>query len=474
MNYVLLIALLSPFVGAVLIGALDRFVSRRVVVLASLSLSLTSLAVARTHARVAGWSPDRLGLFLAVASLFIGLCVCHYAVRQFAGENRGRTFLAMALAIVGCVVSTDLSNAVWSLYVSWSATSIVTVLVLGVGGGARAHSALWRRAARSFVIGDVTLLIAFTSASAYSSGLSVFSSSNGHSHSVASVIVVTAAMVAAVARAGLTVRRSWVIDTVNAPTPVSALLHAGVVNAGALLIYRIQDVAGRSTALDLVLVTTCLAVLVILAPRIHARVDLKGQLAASTVAQMSLMLAALALGYPLLAFTHAVGHGLYKAGRFMSAGGAIDQRARLRRRRPSGTVVTLPWRTLGATTIVVVAATWGMIVGGDAPALMGVFGPAAVVVWWTRSATALRSVAAVWSGLILALLVYGALVAGLSQLVALDHGAAQWRAPWWSLGALVVTVVAANRWLHPNDGRRGDVDDSSVVRSSRDRIAVPS
>lgn len=474
MTLALSTCLLSPLLGAALISSLDRLVSRRVVVLISLLLSLTMLVVARPHSHVGWWSPDRLGWFLALASLIMGLCVCHYAARQFAGEERGRPFLAMALTIVGCVVSTDLSSTTLSLCLSWVATSVITVLLLRIDGVAGRSPSPWRRPAMTFAVGDFLLLVACAGAYAHSHGPSPLSPWHGRTHGIASVLLVAGAMIAAAGRAGLTLRRSWVFDTVNAPTAASALLHAGVVNAGALLIFRVQGIAGSSTPLDIVFAATCLVVLMTLTPRIHARVDLKGQLAASTVAQMSLMLAAMALGYPLLAFTHAVGHGLYKAGRFMSAGGAIDQRARLRRRLPRGTVLSRRARTLAALTLGLVAATWGASAGGDAPVLMSVFGPAAIVVWWTRSGSPLRSVTAVWSGLGLALLLYGALVAGLGQLLQLGHDTARWQAPWWSLGALVLIVVASNTVRHRKPSMPGQFADSVGVRPSAQRTSVPS
>lgn len=474
MNFALSMSLLSPFLGAAVIGAFDRFVPRRIVVIASLLLALSMLVVSRPGSRVGWWSPDRLGWFLAVASMIVGLCVCQYAARQFADEERGRPFLAAALTIVGGVVSTDLSRTTLALCLSWVVTSVSTILLLRVGGPVGRTASPWRRAAMTFIVCDFFLLVAFASAYAHSHGLSASSPWRGHMHGADSVLLVAGAMVAAAGRAGLTVRRSWVIDTVNAPTPASALLHAGVVNAGALLIFRAQNIAGPSTPLDLVLASTCLIVLASLTPRIHARVDLKGQLAASTVAQMSLMLTALALGYPLLAFTHAVGHGLYKAGRFMSAGGAIDQRARLRRRLPRGVVLSRRARYFAALMLGIVAATWGASVGGDAPALMGVFGPAAIAVWWSRSDSPVRSVTTVWSGLLLALLTYGTLVAGLGRLLVLDHHAAKWQAPWWSLGALVLMVVASNKWRHLALSAPDHLVETAAARSSNRKMSVPS
>ena len=474
MTLALSTCLLSPFLGAALIGSIDRYVSRRVIVLTSLLLSITMLVLARPRSHVGWWSPDRLGWFLALASLIMGLSVCHYAARQFAGEERGRNFLMIALTIVGCVVSTDLSNTTLSLCLSWVATSVATVLLLRIGGAGGRGSSTWRRSAMTFAFCDFLLLVACAGAYAHPHGASVLSPWRGRMHGVETTLLLAGTMIAAAGRAGLTFRRSWVFDTVNAPTAASALLHAGVVNAGALLIFRAQGIAGSSALLGVALATICLVVLMTLTPRIHARVDLKGQLAASTVAQMSLMLTALALGYPLLAFTHAVGHGLYKAGRFMSAGGAIDQRARLRRRLPRGTVLPGRARILAALALALIAATWGASAGSDAPALMGVFGPAAIVVWWTRSGSPLRSAAAVWSGLVLALLLYGALVARLGQFLALSHDAARWQAPWWSLGALVMIVVASTTWRSRKPSMLGHSADSVGVAPSGQWTSVRS
>ena len=109
------------------------------------------------------------------------------------------------------------------------------------------------------------------------------------------------------------------------------------------------------------------------------------------MAQMAFMLLAVGLGWSLLALTHLVGHGLYKAGRFMAAGGATEARARLRRRSATGTQQTLRWRIGGAVGILLVAWAAAQAIGADGFAAMAVFGPAAAVVWWARTATATRT-----------------------------------------------------------------------------------
>lgn len=472
MNVFLTMALVAPFLGAALIGVFDPRHVRRIVVITSLLLSLASLVVARPNSRVAWWSPDRLGWFLAVASLVIGLCVCHYAARQFEDEDRGRPFLTTALCVVGCVVSTDLSRTTVALGLSWVMTSVCTVLLLRQGGLERSTSSSWRRAAVTFIVSDGVLVTLFAIVCTRPHAPSALSPWSGHVHGIGALMLVAGAMIAAVGRAGLTLRRSWVTDTINAPTATSALLHAGVVNAGALLVFRAEGLADAPIFLNLVLAACCLVVLVVLAPRIHTRVDLKGQLAASTVAQMSFMLMALAFGYPLLAFTHAVGHGFYKAGRFMAAGGAIEQRAQLRRRLSIGTLlsrVTRSFAVVGIGTVAAIGATW---LGGDAPAVMGVFAPAAIVVWWSRSRSALRSSLAVWSTLVATLVAYAALVTVIGGFLALGQTPTAWRAPWWSLGVAVMTVAVSTIRGFSTPSRSPDIEGVPMKVRSVGEMAV--
>ncbi len=128
---------------------------------------------------------------------------------------------------------------------------------------------------------------------------------------------------------------SWLPDTMETPTPVSALMHAGIINAGGFLILRLNALVllsplAMATLALFGVFTALFASLVMLT---HA--SIKRSLAFSTVAQMGFMMLECGVGAFSLALLHLVAHSLYKAHAFLSSGGAVHQpRATLPRPLP--------------------------------------------------------------------------------------------------------------------------------------------
>jgi NAD(P)H-quinone oxidoreductase subunit 5 len=114
----------------------------------------------------------------------------------------------------------------------------------------------------------------------------------------------------------------WIIEVMETPTPVSALLHAGIVNAGGFLILRYSGIVALSVpALDTLAVVGGLTALfgsVVLLPQTSIKVSL----AYSTIAQMGFMMLECGLGAFSAALLHILAHSLYKA--FLSSGSVID------------------------------------------------------------------------------------------------------------------------------------------------------
>ena len=116
---------------------------------------------------------------------------------------------------------------------------------------------------------------------------------------------------------------SWLPDTMETPTPVSALMHAGIINAGGYLIIRLHPLVTLSPAALTALAvfgafTGLFASLVMLT---HASV--KRALAFSTVAQMGFMMLECGLGAFSLAMLHLIAHSLYKAHAFLASGSTV-------------------------------------------------------------------------------------------------------------------------------------------------------
>jgi NAD(P)H-quinone oxidoreductase subunit 5 len=116
----------------------------------------------------------------------------------------------------------------------------------------------------------------------------------------------------------------WLMEVMETPTPVSALLHAGIINAGGFLVLRLADVLLLAKpALDLLALiggaTALFGSLVML-----TQTSVKAQLAYSTIAQMGFMLLQCGLGAFSAALLHIVAHSLYKAHAFLSSGSVMD------------------------------------------------------------------------------------------------------------------------------------------------------
>jgi NAD(P)H-quinone oxidoreductase subunit 5 len=192
----------------------------------------------------------------------------------------------------------------------------------------------------------------------------------------------------------------WLIQVMEAPTPVSALMHAGIVNAGAFLVIRMSPVLSHSElALGLLavvgLVTLALASLVML-----TQTSIKVSLAWSTSAQMGFLLLECGLGLYSLAMLHLVAHSLYKAHAFLASGSGVDAF-----RAPAiaaGSGGFRPGRMLaalltGGLIAVAVAAAFG-ITGREQPALLA----GGAIVGIAASQLLLQTAAAMGSGAFLA------------------------------------------------------------------------
>jgi NADH-quinone oxidoreductase subunit L len=147
-------------------------------------------------------------------------------------------------------------------------------------------------------------------------------------------------LLAAFAKSAQFPLHTWLPYTMDGPTPVSALMHAGIVNAGGFLINRFAPVFVHTDgvlllALAVGLVTTILGSLMML-----MQSDIKKALGYSTMGQMGYMVMECGLGAFSLAIFHLIAHGVFKATLFLDSGGLIAQ-ARKDPNIPEGEIYSL-------------------------------------------------------------------------------------------------------------------------------------
>jgi NAD(P)H-quinone oxidoreductase subunit 5 len=162
----------------------------------------------------------------------------------------------------------------------------------------------------------------------------------------------------------------WLTEVMEAPTPVSALLHAGIINGGGVLVIRLAELVQSSPGAMGALVVLGGLTALFGAVVMLTQSAIKTALAWSTVAQMGFMLLQCGLGLWALALLHIVAHSLYKAHAFLASGGAVAAVASLKRPGPVAVPnlgAVLKSFALALVLYGAVAAVFGLIAGPKTP-----------------------------------------------------------------------------------------------------------
>lgn len=267
-------------------------------------------------------------IMLVLVSL-VGAVVTRYARNYLAGDrNHGRFHKWLSLTLAS-ILTLIVSGNLLMFALAWIATSLCLHQLLMFY---RERAAAVLAAHKKFVVSRVADLSLLGAVFLVGSTLhtlefdeifSMMATMQGPMpaalHWASGLVVLSAAL-----KSAQFPFHGWLIQVMEAPTPVSALLHAGIVNAGAFLVIRMSPIVSQSpTALGLLaligLVTLALASLVML-----TQTSIKVSLAWSTTAQMGFMLLECGLGLYSLAMLHLVAHSLYKAHAFLASGSGVD------------------------------------------------------------------------------------------------------------------------------------------------------
>lgn len=116
----------------------------------------------------------------------------------------------------------------------------------------------------------------------------------------------------------------WLMQVMEAPTPVSALLHAGIINMGGFLMILLSPLILQSPIAQWLLMVVGGITAIVASLIMMTRISIKVMLAWSTCAQMGFMLLECGLGLYELALLHLIAHSFYKAYTFLSSGDAVQ------------------------------------------------------------------------------------------------------------------------------------------------------
>lgn len=280
---------------------------------------------------------DAVSITMLVLVTFIGWIVLRYASTYLDGEDRQGSFTGWLCLTLAAVLLLVTAGNLFQLAASWIATSLFLHRLLvfyrerpGARRAARKKFITARLSDGALIVAAVLLGTAYGTADI---GQILSAARDGDGGSLA----VTAAgllAVAALLKSAQFPTHGWLTEVMETPTPVSALLHAGVVNAGGFLLIRFADVLLLAPGVLAGLValggfTALLGSMVML-----TQSSVKTSLAWSTVAQMGFMTFECGLALFPLALLHIVAHSLYKAHAFLASGGAVEAVTAARRPGP--------------------------------------------------------------------------------------------------------------------------------------------
>jgi NAD(P)H-quinone oxidoreductase subunit 5 len=280
---------------------------------------------------------DYVSTLLFVLVSFVGSIVLNYARTYLDGESRQGSFFGWMSLTLGSVILLVLSNSLLILALAWIATSLfLHQLLLFYPDRLRARRAAHKKFvfARlgdlALVGGGVCLFLATGTTDIMGINLAARTGDGSLWLTTAAILLAAAAML----KSAQFPFHGWLVEVMEAPTPVSALLHAGVINAGGFLLIRFSDVLIAAPAVLAILVlaggfTALFASIVML-----TQPAVKTSLAWSTIAQMGFMILQCGLALFPLALLHILAHSLYKAHAFLSSGSAVEKVAKTRRPGP--------------------------------------------------------------------------------------------------------------------------------------------
>ncbi|OWJ90350.1 NADH-quinone oxidoreductase subunit L [Pseudomonas sp. A46] len=292
--------------------------------------------VALLLALLDGRDNDRLGLVMAALVSLLGLVILDYSERYLRGEPGQRRFILALLGTLASVATVVSTGNLYLLVGAWILSSLCLHPLLTFyrdrpAAVIVAHKKfIASRLADACLIAAAALLIQAADSHQLPLIVERLASAASAGGGLAWPVELALALLvlAVILKSAQLPVHGWLIQVMEAPTPVSALLHAGLVNLGGFVLLRFAPLLSQAPVAQTLLVlvgglTAVLAALVMM-----TRVSIKVRLAWSTCAQMGFMLMECGLGLYELALVHLLAHSLYKAHAFLTAGEVVGQVSR--------------------------------------------------------------------------------------------------------------------------------------------------
>ena len=284
----------------------------------------TWIPVAGFHVDI-GLLLDPLSMCFVLLITGVGSLIHIFAVGYMASDPQRRRFFGYMNLFVAAMLLLVIADNYLGLYAGWEGVGLASYLLIGFWQFKPTAATAAKKAFIANRVGDAGLSLAIMLMFATFGTVTfigVFSKVGAASHGVVTALGLLLLLGACGKSAQLPLQ-SWLLDAMEGPTPVSALIHAAtMVTAGVYLIVRSNPIFNLSADARLAVTIVGAATLLFGAIIGCAKDDIKKALAGSTMSQIGYMMLAAGLGPAGYAFAiaHLLAHGFFKAGLFLGAG----------------------------------------------------------------------------------------------------------------------------------------------------------
>ncbi|MEM7676573.1 MAG: proton-conducting transporter membrane subunit, partial [Myxococcota bacterium] len=302
---------------------------------------------------------DALSVVIFSMVALLAVVILRFSRTYLEGDARQGVFIGRMALTIATVQVLVVSGNLALFVAAWIATSLSLHTLLVFYADRPAAVAAAKKKFIAARIGDVCLIVAAALLyGQFGTGDlgTIFSKASEVSSNLQLEIATGLLAIASLFKSAQFPTHGWLVEVMETPTPVSALLHAGILNAGPFLIIRFASVMTLSTSAAVCLIvmggfTALFASIVLL-----TQPSVKVALGYSSAAHMGFMLFVCGLGVYPAAVLHLVAHSFYKAHAFLSSGSVVDV-ARAKAVRVPGRLRS-PLRAL-ASVAVATGIYWG-------------------------------------------------------------------------------------------------------------------
>jgi NADH-quinone oxidoreductase subunit L len=275
-----------------------------------------------------GLQADPLSISFVLLITFVGTLIHIYSLGYMSHDENRRRFFAYLNLFVAAMLLLVLADNYLLLYVGWEGVGLASYLLIGFWQHKNSAAVAAKKAFVANRVGDFGLSLAIMTMFLVFGSVSFIDINQGIS-SAPSWVSLTLGLLLLLAACGKSAQfplQSWLLDAMEGPTPVSALIHAAtMVTAGVYLIVRSGEIFNASPTAQTAVVVIGAISLLMGAIIGAAKDDIKKSLAGSTMSQIGYMVLAAGLG-PIgyvFAILHLITHGFFKAVMFLGAGSVM-------------------------------------------------------------------------------------------------------------------------------------------------------